>query len=177
MNLNAVKGGYDNLLYLLGLNRGHENFRETPMRVARFWNEFLNREEPDIKVFPSDSTELIKLNGYETWGLCPHHLLPVKYKVDVAYIPKGKVFGISKLPRIVDYLLRTLPLQEDLPKLVVDYIYDKIDIEYAECFVEGMHLCMIMRGIKAKDVTLTTFHAFDRRGTTQVLGGESCSTQ
>ena len=153
----------EQLLDELGLDRANESFRETPRRVSAFWREFVNREEPKITVFPSDSTELIKLNEYETWGLCGHHLLPVKYLVDVAYIPNGKVFGISKLPRIVDYLLRTLPLQEDLPKLVVDYLHYALDVKYAECSVEGMHLCMVIRGVKAKNCTLTTYHSLDKR--------------
>jgi GTP cyclohydrolase I len=76
--------------------------------------------------------------------------------VRVDYTPNGRVFGISKLPRIVDYLLHSLPLQEDLPKLVVQYIQQKLNPAAIYCQVEGMHLCMVMRGVKAHSCTLRT---------------------
>lgn len=144
------------LLYDLRFNLLDENFKETPKRVARFFEEFTHRPEPSLKAFDSSCLDVVSLEGYETWGLCPHHLLPVKYTVRIDYVPNGKVFGISKLPRIVDYLLRTLPLQEDLPKLVVDYLKEKLNPKHVFCSVEGTHLCMTMRGVKAKDVILKT---------------------
>ena len=145
------------LLDELGLDLKDEAFRETPERVARFWQEFRDREAPKIKVFPSSCNTEIRLNEYQTWGLCPHHLLPVHYTVSISYVPDGKVFGISKLPRIVDYMLRTLPLQEDLPSMIIDYLFEQLDVLTASCSVTGMHLCMTMRGVKAKDCTLTTY--------------------
>jgi GTP cyclohydrolase I len=147
---------FEGLLSELGFDLENENFSGTPERVARFWLEFTQRTPPEIKTFPSDSLEIVRLNNYETWGLCPHHLLPVRYQVSICYQPNGQVFGISKLPRIVDYLLRTMPLQEDIPRLVVKYLQQTLSVRYAECSVEGLHLCMTMRGVKAKDCTLTT---------------------
>jgi len=162
MNLNSINKLVTELLGELGLSIEDPSFKDTPRRVASFWDEFINRKAPEIRVFPSNSTKMIKLNNYETWGLCGHHLLPVRYAISIAYTPNGKVFGISKLPRIVDYLLKDLPLQEDLPKLIVEYIHQVLDIKYAECSVEGLHLCMTMRGVRAKNCTLTTYHSFEK---------------
>jgi GTP cyclohydrolase I len=151
-----IKTTIEILLEELGIDQTQPGFIETPWRVAKFWKEFIDREPPVIKTFPSASTDLIQLNRYTTWGLCPHHLLPVRYQVSVSYVPREKVFGISKLPRIVDYLLKDLPLQEDLPRMVVNYLHGCLDVCEAHCVVEGLHLCMTMRGVKAKDCTLTT---------------------
>lgn len=144
------------LLDHLKLDRRDPNFEDTPRRVAAFWKEFRDRKSPEIRVFPSYASEIIRLDDYETWGLCGHHLLPVRYNVSISYIPDGRVFGISKLPRIVDYLLKDLPLQEDLPRMIVNYIHGTLNVKYAECSVTGLHLCMTMRGVKAKDCNLTT---------------------
>lgn len=144
------------LLTALGLDVKDPSFVDTPKRVARFWKDFIDQEPPEIRVFPSCSSELIRLDNYETWGLCGHHLLPVRYNVSVSYVPDGHVFGISKLPRIVDYMLRSLPLQEDLPRMVINYIHGCLNVRYAQCMVTGLHLCMSMRGVKAKNCTLTT---------------------
>ena len=156
MNLNSAEFATETLLRDLGFDLHNENFRETPARVGRFWKEFIDRPEPNLKTFDSKCLNIVSLQGYETWGLCPHHLLPVKYTAHISYTPKGKVFGISKLPRIFDYILRTLPLQEDIPHLVVDFIKEKLQPSHVSCQVKGMHLCMVMRGVKAKDCTLLT---------------------
>lgn len=150
------------LMEALHLNQEDPGFIDTPDRVARFWSEFVDREPPEIKVFPSSSTDLVRLDGYTTWGLCPHHLLPVRYTISVSYIPNGKVFGISKLPRIVNYVLRALPLQEDLPKMVVNYLHSCLNVKEARCQVTGLHLCMVMRGVRAGDCQLTTFAELKR---------------
>lgn len=130
---------------------------DTPRRVSEFWEGFLNQSPPRIMVEPRGNMEEVRLDNYTTWGMCPHHLLPVRYTVSITYSPNKTVVGISKLPRIVDYKLRLLPLQEDLPGLVCDFIMAKIKPNWVECTVQGMHLCMIMRGVKANDgTTLTT---------------------
>lgn len=135
-----------------------ENFDDTPLRVAKFWSEFLRPEEPPTKTFPcTNPFESVTLSNYVTWGMCPHHLLPVKYTVSISYMPTERVVGISKLPRVVDYLKKHLPLQEDFPKLVVDFLWEILSPEYVECTITGMHLCMVMRGVKApEDCSLTT---------------------
>jgi GTP cyclohydrolase I len=129
------------------------DFDDTPMRVARFWNEFLYPEEPTMRTFPSDATDMVTLSPFTTWGMCPHHLLPVRYTVHISYRPDGKVLGISKLPRVVKWLLRTLPLQEDLPHLICQYIMTVLAPKEVAAVVEGMHLCMVMRGVRVEENT------------------------
>lgn len=142
-------------------NLGGDGFHDTPERVARFWEEFIHRPKPQLKDFETPEKyihEPIRLTNFECWGLCPHHLLPVHYKVSVEYIPRkgGRVLGISKLPRLIDYCLRGLPLQEDLPHIICDEIMSRIKPTYVACQVTGMHLCMVMRGVKAPGTELTT---------------------
>ena len=150
----------EELLTNLGFNVNEAGFLDTPFRVAEFYRSFVLRNEPKIHLFPSTSEGAVELCGYETWGLCPHHLLPVKYIINISYTPNGQVFGISKLPRIADFVLRNLPLQEDLPRLIVEFIKNKLDVRSCSCSVCGMHLCMIMRGVRAHDCTLTTSHTY-----------------
>lgn len=140
----------------LHLDLRNENFRETPQRVSKFYRELLGREKPTIKTFPSTSNEMVVLKGIEDYSLCPHHLLPVKYTFRVGYIPTGKVIGLSKIPRIIHYLMSKLPLQEDIPELVVNEIEELLHPMGAGCQVRGEHLCMQMRGVKCQGEFINT---------------------
>jgi GTP cyclohydrolase I len=131
------------------------NFYDTPRRVAQLWDAFLTREKPAMRAFPSESKELAVVKDYTSWGFCPHHLLPVEYKFKVGYIPNGKVVGLSKIPRLVDYFLARMPLQEDLPGLIVDELERILKPLGSGCTVEGQHLCCVARGIKSKDIKFT----------------------
>lgn len=153
-----VENSVSDMLKVFGFDTTDPGFIDTPSRVMRFYRDFTQQAPPEIKVFPSCSTDMIQLNNFKTWGLCPHHLLPVKYDITIRYMPNGKVFGISKLPRVANYILRTMPLQEDLPKLIVDYLFELLDVQYAMSLVDGEHLCMIMRGVKADGCSLTTMY-------------------
>lgn len=131
-----------------------ENYRETPARVLRTWKTLLNTPEPVLKTFPlQGKASLILVKDYISWSFCPHHLLPVKYTFKIGYIPFHKVVGLSKLPRVADYVLRTLPLQEDVTGLVTTYLKEKIEPVGCGCIVKGEHMCMQMRGIRSHCVS------------------------
>jgi len=155
----------------LGLDRSDENLTDTPIRVSRMYREvFSGVENTDKQVneilgsaFPCKNDHLIVAKDIEAFSLCPHHLLPVYYKMHVAYLPCEKVIGISKLVRIVDILAKRLVLQE---QLVVDISTNLMKIEGclgAACIAEGVHYCMVMRGVRqtqAKTVASSMQGAF-----------------
>lgn len=136
------------------------NFIGTPDRIVRMWERFFNHytTKPDMTTFPSDYKGIVMLEGHEAWGFCPHHLLPVRYTFTIAYIPKGHVLGVSKLARLAEYHLRTLPLQEDLTMQIAEDLYNSIECEGAVCIIKGYHLCYVMRGVKSSKAKMTTAH-------------------
>jgi len=153
---NEIKLTVEKLMDLLKLNRKSENFRETPQRVAHFYEELLRRKRPEIKVFPSKSNEMVVLKDFITYSLCPHHLLPVRYTFRVGYVPTGFVLGLSKIPRLVHYLMSKLPLQEDIPGLVIDELEELLRPMGAGCQVRGHHMCMEMRGVRTQSEFIST---------------------
>lgn len=144
------------LLTELSIDLNDPNFKETPQRVARFYRDLCKRERPAIKVFPSTSKEMVVLKDFVSYSLCPHHLLPVRYTFRVGYIPSGYVLGISKIPRLINYIMRLLPLQEDIPDLVVNELESLLRPIGAGCQVVGRHLCMEMRGVRTEGEFVTT---------------------
>lgn len=125
------------------------NFEETPKRVATFWADFLSQSASHTKTFPLRTEPgMIVLKGITLWGFCPHHLLPVKYNFKIGYIPISTPLGASKPARLSHLALSLLPLQEELPQMVVELIEKAVETKGAGCIVTGEHLCMQMRGIK-----------------------------
>ena len=102
------------------------------------------------KTFPCRSGEMIVVRGIRAVGLCPHHMLPVDYRVAAAYVPEdgGRVIGLSKLPRIVDLLCRKPVLQETFVGDVADALMNIEGCRGAACYAEGRHYCMILRGVR-----------------------------
>ena len=125
------------------------NFDGTPERVERMWKEFFDVQKPNMTVFPTDCNEMLVVKNHITWGFCPHHLLPVKYTFRIGYIPRGLVVGLSKLPKLANYYVTFLPLQEDLPGLICNALEELLKPQGVGCSVEGMHLCMVMRGVRS----------------------------
>lgn len=132
------------------------NFKETPKRVAKFWLDFTNKPIPVWKTFPTNNNEMVIMRNHIVWGLCPHHLLPVRYKVKLAYLPDGEALGLSKLARLVDFMVSTLPIQEDLTQSIVNALDEKIKNKGVACQIEGEHLCMQMRGVKSQQASVVT---------------------
>ncbi len=132
------------------------NFDDTPARVERMFDTFFHIEEPKLSIFPSSSNEMIMIKDHISWGFCPHHLLPVKYTFRIGYIPNGLVLGLSKLPRVADYCVSFMPLQEDLPVMITDILLEKLKPQGIGVNVEGEHLCMRMRGVKSSCVSAVT---------------------
>jgi GTP cyclohydrolase IA len=141
-----------------------ENFRETAVRAARGFAEMsLCSERVDREVnlmlektFPAKYDEMVISKHNVSFGVCPHHLLPVIFRISVAYIPRAKVLGISKLSRIAQLLARRPVLQEELTNDLASLLYHKLESQGGACYIEGMHLCMAARGIQAHEARVVT---------------------
>ncbi len=139
---------YETMLRELGYSG--PNFDSTPERVARMWKKFTTPKKYNMTDFPlTQKGGMIVVKNHECWSFCPHHLLPVRYTCKMAYIPEGRVLGLSKLAWIADDLMRLMPLQEELPSLIGKKIQEAIEPKGVGVIVSGTHLCMRMRGVES----------------------------
>lgn len=145
------------LLVALGEDPEREGLRETPQRVARAWAEFLDDGEITATSFDETCDEMVILRGIAFHSFCEHHLLPFTGQARIAYIPNGRVVGISKLARILDKHARALQIQERLTAQVADAIQDATDALGVAVIIEAEHTCMTLRGVrKPGAVTVTS---------------------
>lgn len=149
------------LLYSLGYDLNDKGIADTPDRVARSLQEFMSGEGADIAkmitVFPSTSDGVVIVKDIDFVSMCEHHLLPFVGVAHVAYLPKGHVVGLSKIPRIVDALSRRLQLQENLTDEIVDTLITYVPgVEDAACVVEAKHMCMSCRGVRKAGASMVT---------------------
>jgi len=126
------------------------NYEGTPDRVARFYAEMFQARAFDVKTFPDDYKQMVVLAHHIEWTLCPHHLLPVRLDISVAYIPNGAVLGVSKLARLILNHFEEPVLQEELTDSLVDELMSKPKPEPlgAAAVIYGVHDCMRIRGVK-----------------------------
>jgi len=153
-----LKGLHDEF----GLDLSDENFSDTPKRVARAYYELccgINCWDDIDNIlstsFPAEYDGMIIAKGIECYSLCPHHLLPVHYVVNVGYIPKERAIGISKIPRIVELLAKAPKLQETFTHDIVEAL-KRIECKGVIVQVSGKHLCMGSRGVKQPNITTVT---------------------
>ena len=150
----AIEEHIRGILIALGDDPDREGLLETPQRVARMYAEVfagLHRDiNKDIKVFHGEGNdEMILIGDIPFYSMCEHHLLPFHGKAHVVYIPRdGKIFGLSKVARIVDTLSRKPQLQEKLTSEIADAIEQAVDARSVCVVLEAEHLCMTMRGIR-----------------------------
>ncbi len=150
------------ILEALGEDPDREGLRETPTRVAKAWT-FLTggyREDPDEIIngalFTEDYQEMIVEKDIDFYSLCEHHMLPFHGKAHVAYIPRKKIVGVSKLARLVDAYARRLQVQERLTNQIAHTIMDRINPLGAAVVMEAEHMCMRMRGVQKQNSTIVT---------------------
>ena len=146
-----------NLLTELGEDPGREGLARTPARVEKAMRFLTSGYQADVDaiingaLFTVDYNEMVIVKDIDFYSLCEHHLLPFFGKCHVAYIPKGKVLGLSKIPRVVDVFARRLQLQERLTNQIAETIRDKVQPMGVAVVCEGTHLCMSMRGVEKQN--------------------------
>lgn len=134
----------------------------TPERVARMFDELLcgYRTDPvemiNDAIFDVTYDEMVVVRDIEFYSMCEHHMLPFIGRAHVAYIPHGKVIGLSKIPRVVDLFARRLQVQERMTRQIADFISEVLNPYGVAVVLEGIHLCAVMRGVKKHDARMTT---------------------
>jgi GTP cyclohydrolase I len=150
----ALEEAIKQVLELLGEDPKREGLLKTPSRVAKslqYLTEGYSQDPKDIlnqALFSSTNDEVVLLRDIEFYSMCEHHLLPIIGRVHVAYIPNGKVVGLSKIPRIVDVYARRLQIQEQMTEQIADAINDTIRPKGVAVVVHARHMCMEMRGVQ-----------------------------
>ena len=149
-------------LELLGEDPNREGLLKTPQRVAQAW-EYLTRgyrtKIEDIvngAIFAEEYGDMVLVKDIAFYSMCEHHLLPFFGKAHVAYIPDGKIIGISKIPRIVEMYARRLQVQERLTDQIASTLRDAVRPKGVAVAIQARHLCMIMRGVEKQDSLITT---------------------
>jgi len=157
-----VAAMYAEIIRGIGEDPAREGLAGTPERAARTLR-YLTRgytmtldEVVNNAIFESDNEEMIMVKNIELYSLCEHHLLPFIGKCHVAYIPTGKVIGLSKVARIVDMYARRLQIQENLTKQIADTMMDVISPAGVGVVIEAQHLCMMMRGVEKQNSVMIT---------------------
>ena len=150
------------IIEAIGEDPDREGLLQTPERAAKAF-AFLTRgyrqdvdELVNNAIFTSDTDEMVIVRNIELYSLCEHHLLPFIGKAHVAYLPQGKVIGLSKIARIVDLFARRLQIQEVLTKQIADCVNTAIDAKGVGVVIEAKHMCMMMRGVEKQNSVMTT---------------------
>jgi GTP cyclohydrolase I len=162
IDLDTVKKIMFEFLKAVGENPDREGLKKTPARVARMYGELLSGYSMDPSriingaLFNITYDEMVLVRDIEFYSLCEHHLLPFIGRVHVAYIPAGRVIGLSKIPRIVDMYARRLQVQERMTRQIADLLQTTLEPQGVAVVVEGMHLCSMMRGVRKHDARMTT---------------------
>ena len=150
------------LLLTLGENPEREGLKRTPERVARMYRELLEGYQVDIPtlvngaIFETDYQDMVLVKGITFYSLCEHHLLPFFGRVHVAYIPDGRIIGLSKIPRIVEMYARRLQVQERMTHQIAETLESVLHPLGIAVLVEGFHLCAMMRGVRQSEANLAT---------------------
>ena len=160
--MESMTSAYRSILESVGEDVSRDGLRDTPERAAKAM-EFLTRgyhqtleEVVNGAIFESDSDEMVIVRNIELYSLCEHHLLPFIGKCHVAYLPRGKVIGLSKVARIVDMYARRLQIQESLTKQIATAVLEVTGGIGVGVIIESQHMCMMMRGVQKQNSSMTT---------------------
>lgn len=150
------------IISAIGEDLDRPGLRDTPKRAAKAF-EFLTRgytqsvdEVVNDALFPSDSNEMVLVQNIELYSMCEHHMLPFIGKCHVAYIPTGKVLGLSKIARLVDMYARRLQIQESLTSEIAETIMSVTNADGVGVIIEAQHMCMMMRGVEKQNSMMKT---------------------
>ena len=159
---NEMEHCYENILKAVGEDVKREGLVKTPHRAAKAMNFLTKGYNEDIDaiineaIFETENDEMVIVKDIELYSLCEHHLLPFFGKCHIAYVPSGKVLGLSKIARIVDVFARRLQIQENLTNQIASTIQKYTKAKGVAVVIEAKHLCMMMRGVEKQNSSMTT---------------------
>ena len=162
MSTEDLTAHYAGIIHSVGEDLSREGLLKTPERAAKAMEYLCRGYQQDLDevvngaVFETDNDDMVIVTDIELYSLCEHHLLPFIGKAHVAYLPKGKVIGLSKIARIVDMFARRLQIQEQLTVQIADAIERAIDPAGVAVTIEAEHLCMKMRGVEKQNSVMKT---------------------
>ena len=157
-----IKDLIKKLINTIGENSNREGLKRTPERVEKSWKFLTKGYNQNIEsvingaLFEEKYDEMVNIKQIEYFSLCEHHLLPFFGKAHVAYIPDGKIIGLSKIPRIVEMYSRRLQVQERMTQQIAETLDDILSPKGVAVVIEGRHMCMQMRGVENKNSYTTT---------------------
>ncbi len=149
-------------LKLIGEDPKREGLVKTPHRVAKSLQFLTKGYTEDVNtilngaIFKEDYKEMVIVKDIDYFSMCEHHLLPFYGKIHIAYIPNGKIVGLSKIPRLVDMFARRLQVQERMTRQIANTLYEVLEPEGVAVVCEGKHMCMMMRGVEKQHSLATT---------------------
>jgi GTP cyclohydrolase I len=162
LNKEIVEKNVKTLLEEIGEDPSREGLLRTPHRVAKAYQFLTQGYNKDIQkivngaIFEEKYDEMVIVKDIDFYSMCEHHLLPFYGKVHIAYVPDGKIIGLSKLPRIVDVFARRLQVQERLTQEIADTLDEILRPKGVAVVAEGYHMCMMMRGVEKQNSITTT---------------------
>jgi GTP cyclohydrolase I len=162
MDFESIRKAVVEVIKGVGEDPEREGLKNTPDRVSRMYAELLSGYSADPEkiingaLFHINYDEMVLVRDIEFYSLCEHHMLPFLGRAHVAYLPKGKVIGLSKIPRIVEMYARRLQVQERMTRQIADLLQETLEPHGVAVVVEAMHLCSMMRGVKKHDARMTT---------------------
>lgn len=161
-NVEKMAANYKNIIETLGEDSNREGLIKTPMRIAKAMH-FLTQgydinpnEIIQSALFEQETQEMIIVKDIELYSMCEHHMLPFFGRAHIAYIPNGKITGLSKFARVVDAFSRRLQVQERLTRQILDCIQESLNPLGVAVVIEAKHLCMMMRGVEKQNSATTT---------------------
>lgn len=158
----ALEESYRGILEAVGEDANREGLLKTPARAAKamqFFTQGYNQNIEEVlnaAVFHEDNNNMVLLRDIEFFSMCEHHLCPFFGKCHIAYIPDGKIVGVSKLARLTDMFARRLQVQERLTNQIADALVEALQPKGVAVIAEGVHLCMVARGVEKQHSTMTT---------------------
>ncbi len=160
--LNGIESSVHSILTEIGENPEREGLLRTPHRVAKAYKFLTSGYDQDIHkllneaIFEETYNEMVIVRDIDVFSLCEHHLLPFYGRAHIAYIPNGKIVGLSKLPRIVDMYAKRLQVQERLTQQIAQTLFDILQPDGVAVVIEARHMCMMMRGVEKQNSLATT---------------------
>ncbi|MFZ2359667.1 MAG: GTP cyclohydrolase I FolE [Anaerolineae bacterium] len=157
-----MEGAVRQILESIGEDPERQGLQRTPLRVAKAYAELTSGYHVDAEALVNDAIfdvnydEMVLVKDIDFYSMCEHHMLPFYGKAHVAYIPNGKVIGLSKIPRIVEMFARRLQVQERMTQEIADFLNNTLEAQGVAVVVEGQHMCAAMRGVKKANARMTT---------------------